>query len=212
MSQPQATAAIEVQMGSWINVIQLCFGPYFWKYYATVDGIEHQVSFKTPTAIPVTPGFHMVEFYVRGLLEKRRRNCTQQIGINVSHGMVQEVRYRIVYFPFGMILNEFRMGYVKLYNTKPMGMYGYAYGSMPQQPHYQHFSQGGQQNGHYAPPQYPPHVASQFTDPFTDQGHGQQTATSYAAASAKTKYCTQCGSELVAGNRFCGGCGQQTNA
>lgn len=184
--------------------------------FISIDGFENPtpLPYAQPVIIPVTPGVHAVEVIKRTkIFKKGRAGEKKSITVTVAPYTVLPLVHRMCHTTIGPMFNGFKFYVLKPGEPRqfnPNGNFPFAmtasqpnhqYGPPHQQPYVppQHHQQ-------YAPPQYQPQAAAapQFNSPFTDAGNGQQTATSSAGASTKTKYCTQCGSELVAGNRFCG--------
>lgn len=221
--QPQHAnqpAAVEVQGGSMWSILFWGFFVLAWKYWVTVDGVEHRLHFATPTLIPLRPGFQEIEFSISGWIGGK--SYRRRYSFNATPGTILPVTYRLVHSLWAVPFVGFKFTVIKPGDVRPYMNQGGGYAGSPQptfQPQYQQpaFQQPQHHQPHYQQPPYQHHqdngyrseppAAPQFTSPFTDSGHGHQATTS-TATGAKTKYCTQCGTELVASNRFCGGCGK----
>lgn len=216
--QSNQVAAVEIQAGNWLSALSWCLAPAGFRYWVTIEGVEHEVPFAKPTVFQVTPGFQEVEICLSSWFGQYQ---PMRYSFNLAPGTIQPLLYRYVYTTFGVIFAGFKLSVLKPGMVRSYAPNGYpANVSRPLQQHspQPQYQQPAFQQPHYQQPTYQHHqgngyqpeppASSQFTSPFTDSDYGQQAApTTTAPAVARAKFCTQCGTELVAGNRFCGGCG-----
>lgn len=226
-------AAVEVKGGTWMSAFSWGFGVALWKYWVIVDGVEHRIHFATPQVIPLRSGFQEVEFAVQGWFGgKYFRN---RHVFTVAPGTIQPLTYRMIYSVWGWLFTGFKMTVIKPGLVRPYVQRYEAYGPQfgyagtphpPFKPHYpSHNQHAPQQQPQYQQPQHQPtpyqrydrpayqtHVQEQpgphYTSTFTDSNSHEDTVAASATPSLRVKFCTQCGVELIACNRFCGSCGE----
>lgn len=210
---PGMQAALEVKAGSWIAAITWGFIFHLLKQGIAIDGKAYTLPFGQTVVIPIEPGFHVIEFFMRSPLRIWRgahyRQFVHDTKVNLAPGMVQPLFYRMHRTTFGFFLN-LKFTVLKHYDPKMIhsisyGAYAPSHGAYQgghaPQPHFQQPSS----YDHWSQTQATPPYASPFGESIPP------VVTVPRPSVVGKKFCTQCGNEIIGGHRFCGGCGQPTD-
>lgn len=178
-------AALDVKAGSWLAAITWGGLFAFFKQGVSIDGRLHILPFAQNVIIPIEPGFHAIEFFMKSPLYSapHLRQMLHEVKVNVDRGFVQPLTYRMHRTTIGPLFN-FKLTVLKQLPPIPLQavMVG-GYGQMPQVNPQRHASV----QDHYD------------ADP-TPRTPPRQKKTS--------KFCVSCGAIMSTGTRFCGECGQ----
>lgn len=171
-------AALQVKAGDWLTACTWGFLFYHFWQGIEIDGVRYSLQYATPTLIPVSPGYHKV-------------TCFQYQPFAHLKGKPQNRNSRELEVAPGsvqpLLYRMHRTCLGTLTNLKTtvlkVGVPGPLQIRVASQPET---------------------VPARFDSPFTDERQAQPPAPQFAAK----RFCTQCGAEVIAGNRYCGGCGQ----
>lgn len=196
MANQNMQAALEVTAGSFFSTVAWGGMLLLYKQGVSIDGAMYTLPSGTPTLIPVEPGFHVVEFFMRSPLhnDPRYRIYLRSVNVNVQVGCVQPLIYRLPWSVFGWLFNGMKSTVLKVQPMRPLqGAFVGGYG------------QSGQAAG-------PPLTSSQAASPrvVSQQPRAAELQGPQVQNEGQEgrKFCTACGTAIQTGAKFCGGCGQ----